>query len=305
MSLIKYSSILLLFLFFMFSCKTKTDNKEKKISSATPVTVTRISNEDMKEVITLNATSSFMKKGSIKSNTNGFIDSVAVTSGQSVRAGQILFTIRTKEANALKSLKNFKDTLWFKGLFQIRSSKNGIISKIDHLKGEYVPEGEELALLSDPNSFVFLLDVPYELHNYVVINSSYNIMLPDKKTTSGIISSRMPSMDINSQTESYIIRTNDLLNLPENLIAKVNLVRKVSKFAVTLPKSAVLSNETLSEFWVMKLINDSTAVKIPVVKGIESSEKVEILKPELKADDKIILKGNYGLPDTARVKINK
>ncbi len=31
---------------------------------------------------------------------------------------------------------------------------------------------------------------------------------------------------------------------------------------LVLPKQAVLGNETQTEFWVMKLINDSTAVKV-------------------------------------------
>jgi uncharacterized NAD(P)/FAD-binding protein YdhS len=51
----------------------------------------------------------------------------------------------------------------------------------------------------------------------------------------------------------------------------------------------------------MKMINDSTAVKVPVKKGIETSDKVEILSPEFSPQDKILLNGNYGLADTAKV----
>ncbi len=72
-----------------------------------------------------------------------------------------------------------------------------------------------------------------------------------------------------------------------------------------LPKAAVLANEEQSEFWVMKLINDSTAIKVPICKGIETSEKVEILKPSFYKTDRILLSGNYGLPDTARVIIQQ
>ena len=70
-----------------------------------------------------------------------------------------------------------------------------------------------------------------------------------------------------------------------------------------LPKSCVLSDEMMKEFWVMKLINDSTAIKIPVIVGNKNSERIEVLSPQFNSADKIISKGNYGLPDTAFVSI--
>ena len=58
-------------------------------------------------------------------------------------------------------------------------------------------------------------------------------------------------------------------NIPQNLVAKVKIVKVSKTAAATLPKNSVLSDETQSEFWVMKMINDTTAVKVPVKKGIE------------------------------------
>jgi hypothetical protein len=55
----------------------------------------------------------------------------------------------------------------------------------------------------------------------------------------------------------------------------------------------------------MKMIDNNTAVKVPVIKGIETAGKVEILSPVLKPSDMILLTGNYGLPDTAEVVIDK
>jgi len=53
----------------------------------------------------------------------------------------------------------------------------------------------------------------------------------------------------------------------------------------------------------MKMIDSVTAVKVPIRKGIETNERVEILSPPLGPGDKILLTGNYGLGDTAKVKI--
>ena len=75
--------------------------------------------------------------------------------------------------------------------------------------------------------------------------------------------------------------------------------------SAVLPKSAIMSSDVLDEFWIMKLINDSTAVKVGIEKGIEDSDMVQVLSPKLNADDKIVFVGAYGLPDTANVKIGK
>ena len=55
----------------------------------------------------------------------------------------------------------------------------------------------------------------------------------------------------------------------------------------------------------MKLINDSTAVKVPILKGIETNTAVEILSPPFAASDRIVRTGQYSLPDTAQVEIEK
>jgi hypothetical protein len=81
-------------------------------------------------------------------------------------------------------------------------------------------------------------------------------------------------------------------------------VEKVSKsHAISLPKPAVLSDEMQKSFWVMKLIDSSTAVKIPITKGLEIADRIEVLSPRFSIDDKFILTGNFGLPDTAKIKI--
>jgi len=55
----------------------------------------------------------------------------------------------------------------------------------------------------------------------------------------------------------------------------------------------------------MKMINATTAVKVPIKKGIQTDDKVEILAPTLTAKDKILLTGNYGVPDTIKVLVIK
>jgi hypothetical protein len=55
----------------------------------------------------------------------------------------------------------------------------------------------------------------------------------------------------------------------------------------------------------MKVIMDSIAIKIPVIRGIENDSLSEIISPLLRKNDLIISEGAYGLPDSTIVKINR
>lgn len=49
----------------------------------------------------------------------------------------------------------------------------------------------------------------------------------------------------------------------------------------------------------MQLINDSTVVKDTIQKGIETGKNVEVISPKFNSADKVLLSGQFGLPDTA------
>jgi hypothetical protein len=110
-------------------------------------------------------------------------------------------------------------------------------------------------------------------------------------------------VDAASQTQNVVIKVNSAHTIPENLVAKISIPKIVRDHAISLPKAAVLSDETQTDFWVMKMTDSTTAVKIPVKKGIETSDRIEILSPVFSTQDRILLTGNYGLPDTAKVRI--
>jgi len=289
-------------LVFTISCDTNKDEQETVANAKTPVTITQISIGQIADSIELNAVSGYTKRNSVRTTTTGIIENIEINLGDKVEIGQVLFIVKTKEATALSDNKFLSDSLSsFKGIIKIKASRNGIVSSITHHKGDYVQEGDEIVVISEPESLVFMLQLPYELNRFVKMDEACNIELPDNSIIKGIISSSLPVMDIQSQIENYIVKPTTKLNIPENLVAKIRIVKSLKKQSVILPKIAVLSNETQTDFWVMKMINDSTAIKIQIKKGIETSDKIEILEPVFLSTDKILMTGNYGLPDTARV----
>ena len=110
-------------------------------------------------------------------------------------------------------------------------------------------------------------------------------------------------MEMQTQTVSYIIKPFSDNLMPANLIARISLIKSSNNNALLVPKEAVLGNETQTDFWVMKLINDTTAVRVNIKKGYENNDEIEITEPGFLKSDRIVLKGNYGLADTAGVTI--
>ncbi len=302
-----FIAILLLTTAFTACKQNDTISNEGEIPEAkTPVTLTTVNIESISETIELRGTSVFQKKVSVKANTIGYVENVTIKIGDEVSLDQILFTIQTKEASALNNKNILKGTgIDFSGLIKIKSQKSGIITSLDHQKGDYVQDGDQLGIISDRSSLVFIMEVPFELHSYLKVNGDCEIVLPDNEIIKGKISTELPSVDAISQTQSFIVKPITNQKLPENLIAKIRITKSTKEKAIVLPKASLLADETQTQFWVMKLINDSTAVKISVKKGIETTDKVEIIAPQFNATDRIIFSGNYGLADTAKIVIQK
>ena len=277
---------------------------EPAVESGTPVTITQISSGPLKETVELNATSTFQLKTFIKANATGYLQSVNAQLGKYIQKGQEVFVIKSKEAEALGNTINVLDSSFrFTGLVHIKAPGSGYVTTLNYQHGDYVQDGEQLAVISDKNSFVFLLDLPYELIKYLGGNKNVQLRLPDGTQLNGFVAAVMPSVDPVSQTEAVVIKVNTNQQIPEGLIAKLVLVKQSKQRAVWLPKEAILADEVQKEFWVMKLIDSNVAVKVPVRKGIETGSSVEILSPVFSPNDKIILTGNYGLADTAKVAV--
>ena len=159
-----------LLLLFPVSCREK-EKKEAPDAEAvapvgfTPVTVTTISEQPLAEYIELNAVSAFLQRSYVKANANGYLQSVNTYIGKPVENGQLLFTLKTKESQTIgNSISILDSTLKFSGLINIKANGHGYITQLNHQQGDYVQDGEQLAVISDGNSFVFLLSCRQIFH---------------------------------------------------------------------------------------------------------------------------------------------
>jgi multidrug efflux pump subunit AcrA (membrane-fusion protein) len=195
--------------------------------------------------------------------------------------------------------------LGFGGAIKVLSNTSGIVTMVNVQQGDYVQDGDALVTINDSKSFAIVLSLPYDLKKYISVGKQLNVVLPDNSKRTATVQKFSPTVDATSQTQNVVLKINGNQDIPENLIVKVRITKTSSNKSISLPKLAVLSDETETDFWIMKMINADTAIKVPIRKGIQTEDQVQILSPVLKPTDKILLTGNYGVGDTIKVRVIK
>ena len=296
----------LLFILVFISCKTHDETTTEKAATVkTAVTIIQSSTQNFYDYLELNGNTQFQKKLVIRANITGYIVSLPWKVGDKIKTGSLFCTIKTKEQDALKNIDSREPSLkQFQTPLKVNAGAAGNITSINYSKGDFVSEGDVLASITDPASLVLVINVPYEYHSLVYKGRSCLVKFPDGKNIAAIIQEEIPFVDSATQTQSYLIRIPGNSLLPENLNLLVQIPVKQKVSASALPLAAIQTNETQDEFWVMKLINDSMAVKVPITVGLQKDSMREILTG-LGMMDKIIVKGAYGLGDSSLVSVEK
>ncbi len=288
----------------LLSCSNKKADEEALPEPVkTSITIIQPVMQGFTDYVQLNGNTQFQKKLVIRANITGYITSMPWKTGDHISNGTLFCSIKTKEQDALKNIDNSEPSLkQFQTPLNVLSNASGIFTAVNYSKGDFVNESDVLATITDPASLVLVINVPYEYHQYVYKGRSCSVKFPDGKIIQATIQEEVPFIDATSQTQSFLIRFPGNQLLPENMNLIVHIPVKQKQNAIALPLEAIQTNETQEEFWVMKLINDSLAIKVPVTVGLQNDSLREIISG-VGANDKIIVKGAYGLTDSSLVKL--
>lgn len=302
-------SIFLLSFSIFVGCKSGTSNNDETAPitiAKTPVQIANLTDTvSLTDQVTLTAIATYLLKSDVKANATGYITRMSIKPADNVGKGQLLFALQTKEARALGNTINKLDPSFrFSGGTTVISPATGYVEMVNHQVGDYVQDGEVLATITDASSFGFVMNVPYEYNQLIRNNKQLIVNLPDGRNLGGYVAKIMPVLDSISQTQRVLVKVLNDGSIPQNLIANITL-NKQSTYGLAVPRSAVLSDETQSSFWVMKLINDTTAVKTDIEKGVETARWVQVKSGNITVKDRVVTSGNYGLSDTAFIKIER
>ncbi len=302
--ILKYTLLPISLLLAMTCCTQKEEGKQAVSIAKPSVSVTAITRGEMHKTKEFNIYSVYQNKESIRAPISGYIQSMLASPGGNVRKGERLVLLQTQEARALANTHLNNDSLiGFEGTVKVSAPKSGVVNIINYQEGAFVQQGEQLMEIIALSSITFIMNVPYEDILSVNKGSKAILHLPDNQNIMSTVGNRLPVVNTATQVQSFILHPDSSFYIPENLNAVAKVIVGQQPDVQRIEKQAVLTNETQTTFWIMKMINDSTAVRVDIKKGLESEELVEIKSPLFGLNDKILLNGQYGLPDTAYVNI--
>ncbi|MFZ0391991.1 MAG: HlyD family efflux transporter periplasmic adaptor subunit, partial [Calditrichia bacterium] len=210
------------------SCSPDQQQANTAGEKGTPVQITHPVKTDITEYLNLNATTIFLNKEVVRATFQGFIEQVYKDIGDPVKSGDRLFLIKTRESAATDSLRiDIGDEL-FRGAVAVRAHTGGILTELDYHMGDYVSDGEQIAVVSDPLSLHINLNVPYQFVSQIEKGSRCDIILPDGRTLDATIQKIIPMVDPNSQTQRYLLRLDQKVSLPESLNVDARLPLKAT-----------------------------------------------------------------------------
>lgn len=288
---------------FTTSCKKNSATTDNTLLPKPDVSIVTPIIGNIQENTQINGQVVFLNKTSTTAPISGYVKTVNIKIGDWVQKGKLLFKIQTKESKALQGT-NIETSNEF-GIIPVYASASGYINALNISdSGVFIAEGTNMATIVKNEDLVIQVNAPFQLSKLLVNNKNIDIELPNHEHKTAYYYKAMPTVDPVSQTQQIYFKLKKYTLLPENLNVIIKIPNKQKLHTIILPKDVVLTNETQNEFWVLKVTNDSLAIKIPVKKGLENNSQVEILSPVLKITDKIVEKGGYGLPDSTFVKIN-
>lgn len=296
---------ILLFALAASACSKPPEEEESTVRARVSIQVVELNRGVIKDELTFSASTLYLKRNVVSSPIPSFVTQVFIKLGEAVKEGQVLYQLETKEARALGSQAVMLDSSATSfGKIIVRAPASGIISTLDKQQiGDYVLEGGQLCTIAESDALAFAVNVPFEFSAFAKAGMKCSLILPDNSVHTATFTTPLTTMNALAQTQTILAKSNDRVFLPENLIVKVLVDKNSTKPEQVLPKESVLSDEMLENFWVMELINDSIAVRVDVTLGNRNRESVEIISPTFKPNAKFLITGNYGLPDTAFVKV--
>lgn len=289
------------------ACKNKpTETQEEVIVPKASVSVTTIKKGNIEDWVTLNGRTGFYKKNQVVAPISGYITAVHAQFGDKVETGKVLFEIQTRENRALERSEKESNMLGNLGTISVASTTEGVINEPLQLgTGAYVTEGSTLCSIADNNDLQVLVNVPFEFHSVISPGKKCKLLLPDNSQCNGIVTGIRPFVEENSQTQEVLVKPSGNTNWPENMNLSVTFLNDSKDETLLVPKKALLTDETQTEFWVMKIEHDNLAIQVPVEIGLRNDSLVEIVSTGLAPEDIIILEGGYGLEDSSLVNIVK
>lgn len=312
--------------------KAAADDEEgggEQAKATVAVKTTVLRRGDLDIVVRATGKVDALRKQKLFSPVAGRVVSLEALEGSSVKSGDVLAVIQTKESQAaitgaeslLRSAKTEEQKAEAQRALEmakksensvaVRASVGGIVSTRSISDGELVAENAELFTIIDFSTLVFVADVPsIDLAN-ISTGQRCSIALPalGEKLLPAAVEAINPQSDVN-QTVKVRLKLLDggaalRKALKTDMIGEAAITTGVLRDAYIVPKAALLRNDENNSYTIMTFTSDSLALSVPVeIRGVTDSTAA-IAGRNLKVGMNVITEGHYALADSTRIIVSQ
>ncbi len=186
---------------------------------------------------------------------------------------------------------------------EIRSPIDGVVTDRPLYPGEMSAAGTPLITVMDISQIIARAHIPQDQAAVLKVGDKATITVPDlDEPITGKVTVVSPALDPNSTTvEVWAQAANPHGNLKPGTSVRLSVLAQTIHDALVLPASSLLTAADGSTSVVL-VGPDGRAHQKAVQVGIRQGDQVQIAEG-LKAGDRVVTSGNYGLPDNTKVNI--
>ncbi|HKT70110.1 MAG TPA: efflux RND transporter periplasmic adaptor subunit, partial [Terriglobales bacterium] len=186
---------------------------------------------------------------------------------------------------------------------EIRSPISGVVTDRPLYPGEMATAGTPLLTVMDLTHVIAKAHIPQAEAALLKVGDTANVSAPGlEDPIPGKVSVVSPALDPNSTTvEVWVDARNPHQALKPGTSVSISMLAQTIPDALTVPAAAVLT-EPDGTTSVMVIGEDSRAHQRDVKTGVRQDNQIQIVSG-LKAGERVVTAGAYGLPDNTRVQL--
>ncbi len=189
------------------------------------------------------------------------------------------------------------------GYSEIHSPINGVIADRPLYPGEMAAAGMPLLTVMDISQVIAKAHIPQPEAAALKVGDKATLTAPgEEEPFEGKVTIISPALDPNSTTvEVWVQAKNTKEKLKPGTSVQVSMTAQTVPDALAIPAIALLTGDD-GATTVMLVDKDDKAHQTPVKVGIRQGDQVQIVDG-LKAGDRVVASGSYGLPDNTKIKV--
>jgi len=298
------------------------DPKEPKAGEvAVPVRVASVTRAPLSRVVSAPGQTNALTQEKVRAPFAGTLVELTVTDGDTVRKGQTVGAIVSRDTDAaLSGAREMERSartpeekadaeravaLADRNLVRatIRAAANGVVLSHGAATGDRVSEDQELLTVAELGSLVFVANAAQSDLALVRPGQAVSVELAGRpRAAAGVVHDVLPAANPGEFTAPVRV---DLRETPPGMAIGLFGTARItveSRDAVTVPDAAILRDD-VSGVTRVALVRDGKAHWVDVVTGLRGDKGTEIVSPALEPSDSVVVSGQVGLPEGAHVTI--